>query len=643
MPETLFPENLIEPATDASAPPLLWVRRLVLIEGRKSDARLIREMTFRRGLNVVRVIDRPKGHSGPVGHSVGKTLLTRFIRYCLGERYYAKEEVTAKIVELFPTGHVIAEIEIGGVGWIVVRPFDVAGRVSSAAGLSTDWRDGLDSEKIHQPYDRFAEALSQATTGQRPALYLPDAKRNAAWLDLLGWLSRDQDCNFSHFNIWRSKDAHSGSREHTRSDASLVAAWGLDLVNTKDAEQRAAHQKLLTDKEQAERVLRRETANQAASRRVLIERFPELSQEQDDTLFTQTAGTQASEKVAQLKRLKAELEQAPDLKGKKKTVTDLRKKQNADAEKLGGIKGAIQAKESQIQTEESANLTSAYALTCFCPDKPTACPHNKLRRPTATEEQKETIRRLQEELRKLQRERVAVQTGIDALANELSVAEQEFDSANEKYIGNLTKLGEQIGRWEAHVEEVTSYSNSRSHMRKVRSKLEKLAREIGRSEKRLRKVRRTQEEKLKSLSAVYTEVVTGLLAGDTQAKLLLGGWGVRPQLATALTAHGLGMATLATVIGFDLAAIKAAISRRTSLPAFLIHDSPKASDMEPALYDRIYDVVLNLEESNGNQLPLFQYIVTSTTVPPAPASESPYVCLTLDARIPEGRLLGVEF
>jgi hypothetical protein len=644
---TLFPvevpDQAIEPPAAAPADPVFWVRRIALVEDRTPTTRVIREVSFRRGLNVIRVIDRPKDHIGSVGHSVGKTLLTRFIRYCLGERYYSAEEVSDKIVELFPSGHVIAEVVIGGVGWVVCRPFNVGGTLPSVAGQSTDWHDALNTEAFRDPLEQFLELLSQATIGQRPTLYLPDAKRNAGWLDLLGWLSRDQDCNFSHFNVWRSKDAHSGSREHSRNDASLIAAWGLSLIDIKEAEQREAHQKLLSQKEEAERVQRNETATQAASRQVLNERFPELSQEEDDSLFTTTAGKQVNEKVTQLKALMGDLEKPQDLMEMRRNVNDLRKRQTEASGKVERIKGAIQAKESQIQTEESANALSAYALTCFCPDKPTACPHSQPKKVSGAKEQSETVQRLQGEQKHLQEERNSAQAELDAATHDLTAAETVFDAAEEKHRDNLRKLSEQIGRWEAHVEEVEAYSRSRTRRLEAEKKLEKFERRIEQSEKALRRTREVQQQKLQQLSTVYAEVLTQLMGQDTKGALLLDGWGVHPQPATALRTNGLAMATLATVIGFDLASLQAAIAGLAPLPAFLIHDSPKASDLESALYDKIYDPVLQLDPPGSNDLPAFQYIVTSTTVPPIPASGDPYACLTLDARSPEGRLLGVEF
>jgi len=77
--------------------------------------------------------------------------------------------------------------------------------------------------------------------------------------------------------------------------------------------------------------------------------------------------------------------------------------------------------------------------------------------------------------------------------------------------------------------------------------------------------------------------------------------------------------------------------------SFLIHDSPKEADMEPALYDRLFTLALDLERSYQGRPPSFQYILTTTSPPPVEVAEEPYTRLVLDARDPEGLLLRRRF
>lgn len=641
MPATLFAVEEVDGAGEPPARPAgpaFWVRRVVLLKERTPAGEVIRDIPLRRGLNVIRVIDRPPGYRGTIGHSVGKTLLARFIRYCLGERYYAAEEVAEQVTDLFPSGYVVAEVVVGTAGWVVARPFAVGGEAKSLAWRSDDWKDAVDPVIDAEPFDTFTAALSDAAIGRWPKLRLPGARRHAAWLDLLGWLSRDQDCHFTHFNDWRSKDSHSGTKQHHRDDASLIAAWGLGLIDAREAEERAAHLDLLSDREEQEQVLKSATALLAASRAVQNTRFPDLNQEPDDTLFTRSASAQAQEKVQQLRDLLDELELAKSLTEAKQKVAALHDKHTDQTRVLGELKGRLQAKEGQLQTE----LSSKYGLECYCPSKPGKCPANQGGRVGATAAESAAVAgRLEGEVDSLRAERDAAQQAVDATAAELKAMEASYGAAEKKHRSDLRKLGEDIGRWEAHGEELKSYRDAVLRGEKADRKVKNLSAEIDKSERRLRERREASAGPVGRLSSLYRRVVSQLLGQDTPAELQFDGKGVHPKPTTTLRANGLGMATLATVIGFDLMALQASVDGLAPLPGFLLHDSPKASDLESVLYERVYEPLLAMD--SASPWPAFQYLITTTTPPPAPAGEQPYVRLVLDARTPEGRLLKVEF
>lgn len=642
-PNELFDASLAADEPQQPEIPTFWVRRVVVLAGLSADSEIIREVPFRRGINVVRVADAHGNYSGPIGHSVGKTLLTRLIRYCLGERYYATDEVATRIVGVHPDGYVLAHVIVGAENWIVARPLHVAGGSHSFSMKSHDWQTLIASPEARQPYDDFAAALSDAVIGHRPQLQLPDAKRAARWQDMLGWLARDQECNFTHYNVWRSKDAHSDSREHSRNDCSLIAAWALGLINQTENELRKTHQELLDKKETAERQKREGEAAQATSRRILNERFPALSQEENDDLFSKTAATEAAEKVSQLKGLQADMDAPTNLIQMKASVADLRRQQLEANGKLERFKAQIQAKESQIETEQVA-IPAAYSAPCLCPGKPSACPRNGQSGHAAeTTRQAETVQRLEGDLTPLRTERDQAKADLEAIAEQLRSAETQYEAEGSKHRDSLKKLAENIGRWEAHAEEVKSYSEAKTRGEQAVIQLGKLESQINKSSETQRKARETQSLRISQLSRVYTEVLKELLGQDMPGQVELDGWGVRPKPSVELKTNGQAMATLATVIGFDLACLRAAVLGLTDLPRFFIHDSPKASDLESTLYDRVYLPLFQLDPANANREPSFQYIITTTTVPPKAAAGEPYVCLRLDARTLEGHLLKVKF
>lgn len=642
MSDSLLPREPFAITPDPSrAEPAFWVRRLSVVDERTPGVAPRRLVEFRRGLNVVRVAERPEGETRPVGHSVGKTLLTRLIRYCLGEKHYAREEVARRIKDLLPAGHVIAEVVVQGTGWVVVRPFAEGARTPSLAGMSDDWRDGLDSQLIASPYADFEVALAQAALGDLPALQLPDAKRPACWFDILGWLSRDQECNFSHYNVWRSRDSGAGSPELKRPDASVVVQWALGLLDSVEADLRAAHQRLLDAKEQAEKNVRQATSGREASLRVLEERFPDLARDEEDSLVTTTATTEARQKVGQLEGLLGELMEGAVVAEMRKRAGEIRIRQRDADTKLAELKATILVRESQAETEKAAGVGDIYGASCLCPAKPAACPRSDGgQQATASSARQQTISRLEADLDRLRSQREEAEATLESVSKELAEAEAGVEQEAAKQLDNVKKTSDLFARWQTYLGEITSYEASRGRLASARQEVQRLGGEIERSLDRQRAAREGQRHRLDRLSDIYSHVLTRLSGQAGGGVLDLDARGARPIPDEALRANGQAMASLA-VLGFDLACLVASVVGAAPLPSFLIHDSPKTSDLEAVLYARLYDLVLDLLAAYQGGDPSFQYIVTTTTPPPAAGER--YNRETLHGMSPEGRLLRAEF
>ena len=102
---------------------------------------------------------------------------------------------------------------------------------------------------------------------------------------------------------------------------------------------------------------------------------------------------------------------------------------------------------------------------------------------------------------------------------------------------------------------------------------------------------------------------------------------------------------MTTVLAFDISSIAASISGIGHHPRLLIHDSPREGDMEEPLFHQLFQIARNLELLFGDNEPSFQYIITTTTPPPAEVADEngPFVRLTLDARNPAEHLLCTFF
>ncbi|MCB1512414.1 MAG: DUF2326 domain-containing protein [Hyphomicrobiaceae bacterium] len=94
------------------------------------------------------------------------------------------------------------------------------------------------------------------------------------------------------------------------------------------------------------------------------------------------------------------------------------------------------------------------------------------------------------------------------------------------------------------------------------------------------------------------------------------------------------------IVAFDLAAMHLAVEEKADLPAFLIHDSPREADLDGTLYARLFELIQLWETQSAP--PCFQYIITTTTAPPATMQSDQYVVLRMSSTPPTERLFGID-
>jgi hypothetical protein len=226
---SLFNDIPIEPDFTLGEP-AIWIQRLVLLESLDA-VDPIQDIEFRRGLNIIATEQATAADDKPVGHDVGKTMLVRIIRYLLGEEHYCDEAVRAAVTDKLPSAYALGQFRVAGETWCVARPL---GLDSSTSGSWCQQTANLDSVRTldgQKKYPVFVAALNEATKACYANIGLPHAdKRLAEWKDLLGWLSRDQDCLFNHHADWRVTESQAGPRVLKKEDAHLVMRMALGLL-----------------------------------------------------------------------------------------------------------------------------------------------------------------------------------------------------------------------------------------------------------------------------------------------------------------------------------------------------------------------------------------------------------------------------
>jgi len=648
-PTSFFPDEElpITPVADRPEPPL-WVRRIVIVAARVPDAEVIREITLRPGLNVVRVVDRPAGETRPVGHSVGKTLLMRLIRYCLGESHFAAPTVLRRIVEVLPDAYVLAEITVASQAWVVARPLRDAHSGASYAIPAGDWQAGLGEVSGLQRFGDYLARLALTTIEPLAPLYLPNAGRSARWLDLLAWLARDQECSYHHDNEWRDPDASSGTARLHRDDASLLMRWAMGFLGGDEIALRAKHQRLLDDRAEASSEVERLTASVAMAQPSLRNRLGLEGDGLPEEFFTQQVRQAADLQVQALERLRNDV-------GDDTSLALLHDEAVRAAQVLAVAENELvrlQAYRQQAKGEirERRQSSGPDYLAKFdpnrnCPLSLERCPRHPSNQTDSVSdpEREEKIAELEESLwiDQVQIARLEHQD-LPKLREQRLQAEQRYAQERRRRESSLSGIQAQMGRWELLREEVVEYERDRQRLQGAENRLARLEREVRQSLERQGAAREEHERRHKALSSYFDWTLKKLLGRDAGGTVLLDARGLHPDPGPSVAASGAAIATLSTVLGLDLACLTASLCGLGHLPSLLIHDSPKEADMESVLYDRLFTLALDLERAYPGRQPAFQYIVTTTTPPPAHVSK-PYTRLTLDAREPGGLLLGRRF
>jgi hypothetical protein len=596
------------------------VRRLVIVAERRPGASVIRDIPFRAGLNVIRVEERPAGETRPIGHSVGKTLLARLIRYCLGESSFAAAEVAHRVADRLPGAFVLAEVGLDGKPWVVARPLRDGHLGESWAAPAADWRAGLGDTSGLRRYSSFLDTLTAATVARLPELRLPGANHLARWLDLLAWLARDQECGYKQFNEWRDPDANSGTARLPRDDASLLIRWATGLLDTGEVHEVARRHRMLREQADARAEAERLSHVLEAGRPALLGRLGLREEDVQGELFSRRAREAIDEQVRRLRGGLAE----------QQTLARL----HEDAVRAAQAVAVAESELARLRALRQSAGEGAQARRKLAKDSP-ACPLERADCPLAAQPGA-SLARVEETVLELE-------TRCRALREAHARAEAEYEQERQRRQDDVGGTLAQLGRWQLLAEQFQEYQHAQRDRDGALARIETLERQARESRERQEAARGERDRRHARLCGYFDWTVKRLVGAEAGGTVRLDARGLHPAPAPSVAANGAAMATLATVLGLDLACLAATVAGVGSLPGFLLHDSPKEADMEAVLYERIFTLALELEKAYRGRAPAFQYIVTTTTPPPGAAAHAPHVRLTLDARSDDGVLLRVRF
>lgn len=651
----LEPPKILKP-DKRQTEPAFWVHRLRVAMDLGGDPKsIVRDVTFRRGLNIVwtpsnagKQLDLFR--DGLSGHTAGKTTLCRFVRYLLGEDHFCAEPMRPRIREKYEAGWVLGEVHVGRESWAVARPLSIGPRSIAQKGPLESL---FGSEESTGEFAGYLDALSEATIGRLSAGTFPGSGKAIEWSHLLPWLARDQECGFSDFREWRHSESDSGAPETTVDEREMVIRSTLALVSDAEHEELRKHAALLEEQKEARRArpLLEHQAGIDHERlsRALGREIPPPS----DGLFgvAATREIDAREAVIEEEATRLEAESPRDRLSKEfETAVAAHKEAQlrlAEAERLRAhlsdtVESLRRAADPLLVTLPPSRgfcqVPISLARGRECPlaqDRPVSLSERRSDNAAAAdlaslEEQ------VQEHEARVSEERIAVvreETRVRSARVDIVKADTAYVSRRLELQKRKDELDE-LRRLVAHATRASSASAKRAE------DLKRLEADLRESSSREEKIRGKHEREGADFSRTFDYVARALLGDEIEGQVRSAGSG----LAVSIEKDGdRSSAALSTtkLLAFDLAAIVAGIEGRGHFPRFLLHDSPRGADLSPDIYDRLFLFAKELEGCFDGE-PTFQYIITTTTAPPAALAKKPWRVLDLAGSPAERRFLACD-
>lgn len=642
---TLFPleREPLKPSSDRREP-VLWLQRLVILSSLNSSA-VIRNIPFRRGLNIIRT-RQMESQGGPVaGHSVGKTLLMRLIRYTLGEPTFGSEETQQSIAAAkgLESAIVVAHWMISGDDWIVIRPLKGGGVDESFTVRSDNWQQAVDSPNEKQTHRDFVQTVNDAVLADLPKFTLPRG-REAKWLDVLAWLSRDYQCGYRRANDWRHEESNSGP-SLDRDENSLVMQWVMGLMNAEEIALRVRHNEILKKRADQKRSGEREQKKIETLWKPLQEKLElsaEVEAESEQRSFTSVKPKEiVDEKVASLERLKKDRIAASRV-DEFKTASDQAAERVVDAEgTIRGHRAVIEHLKKQIDTYE-ADPTRPFAR---CQADP--CWIKERAKATANDPSKDThLADLRQQQAESDQKLKDAQKAKKSLATAAERAKNQLEAEEQRLADEISGIDQSIGKWKGSETEAQNFQSLVTAAARTTKAIKRVDDDIDASLQTQDDIRKKDRRKLNRLSEVYEQILQEIFGSDAAGKIQVDGNGLQPVPDKKLAPAGAALSVMTTVLAFDVTSLAASVYGLGQHPRFLMHDSPREGDMEGPLFRRLFEIVHELEAqfTDPNDIS-FQYIVTTTSEPPAHLAnpKGPYVVETLDATSDDGRLMRRRF
>lgn len=657
-----------------STTPAFWISKFrIFPDIIEPEADPIRAIDFKCGLNIIwsppAGTEDSKSQKGR-GHAAGKSAFCRALRYLLGEKTHGNrfiEERLQSSVELH-SAYLAAEVWIGETVWAVFRPINKRRKdfALKDVPLEEARKAAIDSKP---DYDAFTNALMEATVSKWPVNHFDSGQTDPiTWLHLLESLSRDQESHLSSVHNWRSPNSTSEPKETSDASRAFLIRCLLGLADPKEPEILAARAKHLESIKAAETTITTYIRVFIDSVTTLQDALPNLPADikPDDEIFI-TVVKEAIEKKTKTRR-KNLRESITALK-----IDDLTEKQRQTNQQADTLTGRIAEKKEHLErlrkeresylakknpTEKDDTDLCAHILqtikhggkTCNVPIEAAMaecqlfwrCGADKLTQPSeenvVTEENTTALQHLESAIKSLEMELKPSELKIAdwkaesvRLDARIKAARETSDTLIEEIanipidestdISTAERLQDALMRQHSAREIITAANADRNEL-----------------DDQLRAIRDRNIHNQSQRSMIFDQIIKRLVNDELSGELSFAAVEIRATLRRNGILESEAFKAL-RCIAYDLTGLVAALNEVGYHPGFILHDSPRESDMEASLYHPIFELVAELETRAPNS---FQYIVTTTEPPPETLQGDTFVRARLSSATAEERLYGAN-
>lgn len=649
-----------------SSEPMVWFQELHLMRrlgAGHHDETCIRSFKFQRGLNILWAEpEDPESaaglyRDGIAGHSTGKSLFCRILRHILGEPNFGTDELRKHVTDTFKDLWSVATVRLNGKAWTVGR---------CLAGFGADFAfegNDLDAVWAKEPapggFEHFKAALEDACGSPLAKIYPAEA-----WRNLIPWIARDQEARFSSITAWR--DSLSGADNPRTSVAAqhLIMRAVLGLLEQGEYDTR---QEIAKTEDQIKgwqsQVPMKEAAATSARRNLerTLSKVPSVGVDLANLATAQKYITDQREIREESLQHFEKLPENPEVTEARKALqAALSAKEKADG-RIESLGREIPTEKEQIKKElltieriklkgyrDGKRVADGYCPNSFLVAKEKGCVHlspdEAAESLAEVEELENQAKERDEAIKAKEMEKARLESQVDQLVATISTRSAALNAVLARHPSPAVKIQKEITQLESAELEIADLIQAIRAESTLHKQITDAHETITKAKQGLAILKKDADDRLKLFSAIYSDIIQAVLGTSVSASTELGERGLNPTVKRNRELGGAALETIKT-LAFDLAAVVHSMEGKGSHPRFLIHDGPREADMARVIYERFFIFARRMEECYPQEQAAFQYILTTTTHPPADMQEgTPWLLGSrLSGKTKAGRLLKEDF